>query len=83
MAATTHVTMKEREPAKSARGPRARAARKPSARTRRAAAACAVFTTVVLGAVALVWSSCFIPDASANVQRQRSQQRTAVSPFTR
>ena len=82
MAATTHVTMKEREPAKSAQGPRARA-RKPSARTRRAAAGCAVFTTVVLGAVALVWSSCFIPDASANVQRQRSQQRTAVSPFTR
>ncbi len=42
--------------------------RKPSAKTRRVAAGCAVFTTVVLGAVALVWSSCAVPDAPAHVR---------------
>jgi hypothetical protein len=42
--------------------------RRPSARTRRAAAGCAVFTTVVLGAVALVWSSTVVPDVPASAQ---------------
>lgn len=64
----------ETEPRATGR-PRSRPpASKPSARTRRAATGCAVFTTVVLGALALVWSSTSTASASMHELRTHAAQ---------